>query len=399
MPNAPLLLPPYRILPAELRLAARLVRRVLAPILIHYCYWLHDEAKRDGVDQLLFLARDGYLLQQLYIAVIPESERLTSHYAFASRRLFNVPAIRELDDTALNFLVGDQRRMPVAKYLARIGISPTVCARELTASGFADAESIIDPAHDIPRLKELYRRLEPRILRQTAAERELVTSYIRGMVDVDSGRCGVVDVGWNGTLQASLEAVMELEPGKIKGYYVGLYPSARRRHAGAMRAYVDAARWQDTVWFRYCLERCIDWYELILSEPLGSITGLRRTSTGCFEAIRSDQRLPEDQQSWVSAIQQNLIHAASNHHSRLGAGRKLAWLSLLRLVNLPTPAEAAVIGDLYCQSGFGGSDDYAPLARPAHSSPYYLTHVSRWREEWRASVWKPGFVIRSLSGR
>src|SRR5476649_956113 len=112
---------------ADMAVFELLGRQSLAPLLESLVLWLHEQAKQDGVTQLLFLARDGYMMQRAYQAVIPASQQIPNQYMYASRRLFNLAAIRQLDEAAMHFLIGDNVVMPVGRYLERAGLDPQEC--------------------------------------------------------------------------------------------------------------------------------------------------------------------------------------------------------------------------------------------------------------------------------
>jgi hypothetical protein len=136
-------------------------QEMLAPLLADFARWIHEQAVRDGRTRILFLARDGYMIQRAYQLVIPETEQLPSMYVLGSRRLYAIPSIKVIGDVELAMLLGDKVVMPVASYLERIGLDPATCEAEARGVGFRGTADLVS-SRDRETLRVLLRVLEPR---------------------------------------------------------------------------------------------------------------------------------------------------------------------------------------------------------------------------------------------
>lgn len=362
----------------------------VAPLLYSFAHWLHLAARRDGVTKLLFLARDGYLLQQAYEAVIPSEEQVAHRYMYASRRLFNLAAIRELDEPALKFLIGDRVEMPVANYLRRAGLAPDEHRAAIVAAGFTDEQTVV-AAHDYGRLRQLILSLEKPVLAVAAGERRRLKAYADTLVDWDLDHCAVVDVGWHGSLQGSLVGVLGLPPASLRGYYLGLHFGSRKRGGVPREAFIDESRPNDFWLYQKTIRRCVEFFELCLSESEGSIYGLRQQGAA-FVPLRESKSAAPAVTAGLRVLQAAAIGALASQPVDLR--RQEAWRGVERLLSHPTSGQARCFGDIVHQEGFGGEGRLQSLAAPRYTLAGYIRHPFIFMADWRGAFWRRGFIAR-----
>jgi len=373
--------------------------RIFGPFLRSYVLWLHRSAKRDGIERLVFFARDGYLMQQMYKRVIPLDEQLPSVYMYSSRRLFNVAAIEELNPRVLKFLTSDRVEMPVRLYLERIGIDADFSDEQLVEFGFEEGLDTIVRAEMIPQLKRFFLSIEDEILTHVRAERRKLLEYADGVADWWGEKCAVVDVGWHGTLQESLTKVLGMPAGSLQGYYLGLVRSARKDRDQPMSAFLDESRVSDYLLYRFAVNRCVDLYELLFSEMAGSIIALDKDGKGGFLPVREPFNGALEQYAVIEQIQQEILAQGSMHNLVAAVRRLVSWLPLVRLLSFPTLNEARRLGDIFQRSGFGRYGEVGYLAMPMHNLRYYLRHPFAYTKELRSVYWQRGFALRALLDR
>ena len=179
-----------------------------APLLT-FILWLIQKTRADGVERILFLARDGYFLRPLYefVAELLRVEPLPSEYFFASRRAVTVASIRDINDAKelikLRF-DGTQRKLFRERFGMELGGDEKIVLPNIfsTTDSEAIANQIIDDNAE-------------KILKHAADERKNYEKYIANLGG-DFDRVGVVDMGYSGTIQFYLQELT----GKIfTGYY------------------------------------------------------------------------------------------------------------------------------------------------------------------------------------
>jgi hypothetical protein len=365
---------------------------VFAPLLGAYAWWLHEQAKRDGVTRLLFLARDGYMMQRAYQAVIPPEEQIPSRYMYASRRLFNLAAIRQLDETALHFLLGDHVEMPVGKYLERAGLNPRNFAAKLLETGFTDGPATVVTDALQPNLRRFFGLIEREVLAVAETERRLLKAYADSVADWDIEVCGVIDIGWHGSLQTSLRDVLGLEPSLLKGYYLGLHHGASHSEPDTRRAFLDESRPGDFIAYHRSLRRCVEIFELFFAETDGSIIGLNQDKSGAFRPVREIGGQTKETLADLASAQAAVMRRLERDGAptdRAGAIRAIS-----RLLSHPRPEEARYLGDIVHQEGFGGFGRQVRLARPRYTWKEYVHHLGELVWDVRKTFWRAGFIAR-----
>lgn len=71
---------------------------VLGPVILEFCNWVHEQQQRLQCDSILFVAREGYLLEKVYKMLYPE-ERNSVDYIQLNKNLLRLPMLY-LDPTA-----------------------------------------------------------------------------------------------------------------------------------------------------------------------------------------------------------------------------------------------------------------------------------------------------------
>ena len=364
----------------------------VADMLRGLVWWLHDQAKADGIERLFFLARDGYMIQQAYLRLVPEEQQIPNQYLYASRRVCNVPAITRMDEAALDFLSGDRVTMPVGDYLRRVGLVPSKCAIQIQQAGFVHGSSHLVTPELFPQLKSLLLSLSDQIIASASAERDLLVRYLETGGSWRGRRNGIVDIGWHGSMQLSLARVLGTEPEDITGYYLGLHATGRLRGGGQAKAMLTEYKLLESWLYRDTVRRCMEVFELCLAEPAGSIIRIAEPAPGQFRAVRERHTMPLALVTHIQSMQQAALTELERHPGRLGKRRAMAGLR--RLVAWPTPSEADLLGGLLFYEGFAGVGKQAPLALPAHTMAWYRAHPMELLLDWHRSFWPRGFWTR-----
>ncbi len=65
---------------------------VVGPLLWEYCQWLHQQKEKYGLERLLFVAREGYLIKKCYERMYPE-EKETIDYVRLNKNLLRFPML------------------------------------------------------------------------------------------------------------------------------------------------------------------------------------------------------------------------------------------------------------------------------------------------------------------
>jgi predicted HAD superfamily hydrolase len=413
--------------------------------------WLKQQAAADGVKRLYFLARDGHVMKRVYDMISEEQteEAIPSAYLYASRRAFNFPAITELTDEALDFLISYSRNLSVAQYLERVGLNASDYRGAIAEQGFAGADVIVASGEDKERIRRLYKQIEPAILAAAALERTKLTRYLQQEDFLTAGKRGIVDIGWHGTMQQSLEQIVArleadsggsdgglvgreaVEPdrrldigldgraavgpaddgkavdGKVDGgtgnelygYYVGTFRKAEKiaQSGTELAGYLcDLGMPSER---EGSILRCVELFEFLFTAPHGSVIGFTEQA-GRMEPVLDRNDNDEEKLAAARLLQEGALDFVRDFHAiakllpfPLTISPAAAIQPLSRVLSHPTRLEAEKLGDITHAQGFGDVYVAETLAKPP-SAVRSLGDLKKLQLRFRRSLWKPGFKRR-----
>lgn len=245
-----------------------------APALVSYVAWVLSSAIRAGQKRLYFLARDAY---PMYVAAKKMAERmrldLDIRYVRVSRYSLRIPEYHLLREECLERIFLSGIDVSLYQILNRAGLEEAemqeVCRdiqykRNLRET--LNRKEILD-------LKEYVKTccqsgqsdLLEQIYKKSRAAYQNTLGYLRQEGMLDGIPFAVVDSGWTGTIQKSIQILLAQEKPDIvlNGYYFGLYAYPADRTNCSYHAYffTPKGKIRRKARFSNCL------YEVIYSEP------------------------------------------------------------------------------------------------------------------------------------
>jgi len=186
---------------------------VFGPLFASFTIWLAKSARANGVGRLSFLSREGHLLKRLFEILThslakddPYFLNLKTDYLLVSRRATGVAAIKTESD--VYGLLEIPFTGSVADLLSyRYGLEGIT----ITDNCFLDTENEYEKATN-----KIYQYI-PTILANAEIENKAYLKYLGAHGDSLSLLESVVDVGYSGTIQRSLQKILER---KLTGYYL-----------------------------------------------------------------------------------------------------------------------------------------------------------------------------------
>lgn len=256
-----------------------------------FVQWIAEQVKTDKPDHILFLARDGYILNKIvdsgFVQGLPPS-----HYFKASRVVFLMAAITTSNfDQYLDDLLAGSIGLSPFELFARIGVSapePGV----MEDIGLGDNLQITT-GHTMA-LRRLLTAWKSQILKVCVMNRRNLYNYLQLLGIAPGSRVALVDIGWNGTSQEMFRRATEtFYPLELSGYYYCLVPgpvSAERRRVHRMKSMITE---EETSLALYKNRTLV---ELFFSAPHQAIIGLEKHKDQIIAVEDSgrspDQRFP-----------------------------------------------------------------------------------------------------------
>ena len=180
---------------------------IIGPIVADYIIWTLKNIIKNKNDKILFLAREGYLLKQVYEILCSELEdvkEVQAVYLYASRRAMsvcNIKSEKEIRELLNIYYEGSL----VDLLYSRFGITTDKVKEDFEVVLPADGEIVY---------KEI-KNIIPDILENAKIENERYLKYFNEQVK-DSKNMAVSDIGYAGTIQYYLSAITDKS---YDGYY------------------------------------------------------------------------------------------------------------------------------------------------------------------------------------
>ena len=184
---------------------------VYGPLLEKFLIWLYSNSRKDGIDKLLFFARDGYFLEKDYRIVaelLDDGYKQDWCYLPISRRLIYMASMGNEED--FKRVVEFPYVGTFADYMkSRFEIMVTD-----ETSEYNDRQiNAVGDSKNILKWIQPYKKM---IMQEAKAERENYLKYLETDGDMQKEICyGTVDLGYYGTNQYYLQRLTDI---KAKGY-------------------------------------------------------------------------------------------------------------------------------------------------------------------------------------
>jgi len=213
---------------------------VLGPALTVFVHNVAEQARKDDVEALFFVARDGYAMKKIYEAlqsnIYAESGLPPCRYMCLGRLPVRLASLHELTYAKI---------MEVHAYIARfpgksVTLGDILGSYGLERGSFINVakqyemdlnEPIVNPAQD-ERLSKLMESIELKeiIRRESAQARELLREYLAGIGFMGKKKVAVVDANAEGLTQTILDMIFSDDTS---------YPAVRRYYFNLLTLNVD----------------------------------------------------------------------------------------------------------------------------------------------------------------
>lgn len=194
------------------------------PFLFGFTKWLVRRLREEGLTNVFFFSRDGYMMQKAFEELEPDFPKTS--YVYFSRKSLRQSLLWKCDGfrESLRYLTYENF-ISVGRLLDYYGYGESERKEVAAQYGF-------DLSQDLPwnKLSEnqtaehIYNLLAEDIARKSRVQYDLLNEYLDqiGMV----GDVAIVDIGWIGSMQYALEefARMSGRNLKVSGFYVGMNP-------------------------------------------------------------------------------------------------------------------------------------------------------------------------------
>ena len=340
---------------------------VAGPLLVGFAWWLHQQMRNDGITRAYFLLRDGDILKRVYDELLAgHPDAVPSALLESSRRAFMLPALGPSAPSLTSQLFVSENPRPVGEFLTRLRIRIDDLHAAFVQAGFRDCNEVIT-ANDLARLSKLFSnpRVVERIGARSAEERDLLVRYLRqeGVVG-HTNRVALVDIGWNGTIQKSLDHATKAARvnANVVGYYLGTFAPSARDSLSPMRGYLcerglPHSRFEGLANFRQLAE-------FICTSARGSLLHFAAQGNRIVPIVAEPDH-NEQQMECIGELHEGVLDYATLMREE-GAALGVSDMSpdsaareYFRLIGRPTAEEAMTIGAMRHGDGMASNTSRA----------------------------------------
>ncbi|MBD2179057.1 hypothetical protein H6F42_19220 [Pseudanabaena sp. FACHB-1998] len=201
---------------------------VAAPVLTAYVIWILQQAKVRELARIYFLARDGEILLQIAKELAPQIyPEVELRYLYVSRQALRMPGLTKINKAFWEWMFDDTDIFTIESLLARMCLDHQTAQPIFKSLGYpSDRWQQNLSAKERVNLRaqlEQNATLAPLILDIAKQKREVLKAYLQQEKMLDGQAFGLVDVGWRGSLQLSLENAFEIFGSRLPvGFYFAL---------------------------------------------------------------------------------------------------------------------------------------------------------------------------------
>ena len=248
---------------------------VWLPVITEYVEWVLDEAIKSGKKRLYFLARDGYMMYLLAEKLVKARNlEMELRYLKISRFAIRNVEYFFIGKDALDTLCVGGIDITFEKIMKRASLTEEEALHIARLAGRTETYKTALNYRQLRKLKEDLSRIEQLFIyikEHSKTCYENTTAYLRQEGLLEPVSYAIVDSGWVGSLQLSLQRVIAHEASRdirLQGYYFGIYERPKGTDANQYKAFYFGEK---NVWRKVRFSNCL--FETVLSAPEGMTCG------------------------------------------------------------------------------------------------------------------------------
>ena len=369
------------------------------PVLYGYINWLQDQFKKDNIEKVFFLARDGQLMQKAYQKL---SSPIVNEYMYASRKALIIPSLwMDPSIQGIQEAISWGKYGTISNFLKKIGLTPDKFKDEYIKSGFSMRNSYkYERLWRDQSFLSVYEKYVKQVMISHSQEAYiLMLKYLRQLNF--SGRIAVVDIGWFGHMQGALEKIVKEAhiPVEIYGYYLGLRSKSPILNHIQAKGYLFDKDHQELEPKENSFNAIV---ELFFTADHGTTMGYAEKNgtivpvLGEWEysefSYKEDFKVIHDCQTGALAFVDDMT--AAKNYFPLNLNPVIVFANWLKLGIYPSSLIAESLGNLHFMD-----DSVQCLAKPERSLRSYFFKPYLLLKDFKNAMWRRGFLIRVVGDR
>ena len=199
------------------------------PVLYGFIKWMYEDMKREGIQEVYFMARDGYIMEKVY-RELEYNNDIPDKYFEASRRSLRVPSYCK--DSSLESVIKESPLLSTTnmeQLLDSLGLEILDYKDKIEKYGFTLDEHIKrDELIYNNDFIKFYEEIKQDVVDNSNKELKELIKYLK-QFDF-SKKIAIVDIGWGGSMQKNLIQTLNNQgiSNDITGYYLGLSKKSKQ---------------------------------------------------------------------------------------------------------------------------------------------------------------------------
>lgn len=375
----------------------------LAFVLGNYVKWVLFKAQKHGIERLYFLSRDGYLLWKMGQILCRRFKiAIECRYLCCSRYSLNLPAFCLNEISGMDYLCRGGTDVTLSKILDRSGLKEQEKKEvldKLDASNWCDEKLSKEKLIKVRSQLETCSLFLEFVRRHSKKALQSISGYLMQEGLLETVSFAIVDSGWSGTTQDTLNRLLEYMGRKehLKGYYFGLYelPSNTKRAAYHSYYFSPETHLFRKVFFSNCF------FEAVYTAPHGTTIGYQNIG-GIYQPLfAKDRRKKQNVCKDIShACVRYASSCASLHLTNFQKEKRRTERILGKIMSAPSRQQAKYYGNISFSDDVNGEGEQV-LARPMtdsqlnhyHFFPMLYRKVKKEKSWIPESAWYPGSAV------
>ena len=285
---------------------------VTGPVLVSYVLWLLQDAMKNGIRRLYFLARDGYILHSIAKTLCKSYQLdIECRYFYCSRYSLRKVLFFIDQEEALNKLCINGNRITPEIVLERAGLDHREREQILTLLDIKEKNGVLSE-NGLSKLRDTLVGCESFLnlaAKKSGDVYSLVHGYFKqeGLFDVVP--FAIVDTGWLGSMQRSIRQIMQYSgcDARLYGYYFGMFERGKIED-GTFSCYYFS---KDRHYFR-CVNFNNNLFECLCTANHGMTVGYQKQENNKIEPI-----LKPFQKTWNLELQLQTVDTYTKNFVRI----------------------------------------------------------------------------------
>ncbi|TCL00600.1 HAD superfamily hydrolase (TIGR01549 family) [Shimia isoporae] len=381
----------------------RIAYQVWGPMLFGFTCWLIAHFRNTGIQHVVFVARDGWLMAKLFklcVKKVPDVN-FTHDYFHMSRKTGFKTGVRDWHPERVWFYFSGKNESTANRVFSAAGLKAEDYLEDLKRVGIVDINTALTPAQK-PKAAKALNAAYMDVLKKNAGMRQLFAKFYDDAL-TEHSRVALVDIGWVGNIQRCfLHSLSDPTASqRVFGYYLGLHRDCKGLNSELgmqMQGWFNSSEKYDE-FNDALLTGGVELLEFILTAPHGSTIDLKASNHGIEPVLEVQTEEELEHQATAKRAQSGVMKFVEDYAFLLD------WFSPDTLAN-PAWAEAflSLAKDpddeaLHCLAGITHSDgpgtNDVRLELAPKLSGREATDIKRWAAARESSFWKSAFDKRN----